>query len=175
MWHKPATNPIWSGCLYTRNICTITVFISKAGRKCFYLPNTALFCCSDFCLSLPCTKRQWEHSRGSLPSLDCPSEGPWRVTKASRLEDACVLGILKGAVVWGRNMWKRVTTMRAAFRGVRLRGAALRSTSQTQVHTLALPLPDSWFIPCSLNFLSLGLSRIMCIKHSGSKVALDRA
>lgn len=39
------------------------------------------------------------HFLGLFPSFGCPSEGPRRVAKARRLEDACVLGILKGAVV----------------------------------------------------------------------------
>lgn len=45
MWHKPATTLIWSGCLYARNICTITVFTLKlegnVGFTCQTLPCSA--------------------------------------------------------------------------------------------------------------------------------------
>lgn len=67
-----------------------------------YLPKVVLLCCSPACLSAAWLEWKCVKSLGSVISLGCSgvSAKPWRFTKASKLEDAWVLGILKGAVAF---------------------------------------------------------------------------
>lgn len=74
------------------------------GYKCYsaYLPNVVLLCCSPACFSPPWVKWKCVKSLGSAMSLGCSgvSIEPWRLARASKLEDAWVFGILKGAVAF---------------------------------------------------------------------------
>lgn len=85
---------------------------SFPGHKCYnaYLPNVALLCCSPACFSLPCVKWKCVKSLGSVMSLGCSgaSTDPWRLARASKFEDACVLGILKGAVALKKQNQKNI-------------------------------------------------------------------
>lgn len=49
-------------------------------------------------------------SLGSVMSLGCSgaSTDPWRLARASKFEDACVLGILKGAVALKKQNQKNI-------------------------------------------------------------------
>lgn len=67
-----------------------------------YLPNVVLLGCSPACFSPPWVEWKCVKSRGSVMSLGCNgvSTEPWRLARASKFEDAWVLGILKGAVAF---------------------------------------------------------------------------
>lgn len=67
-----------------------------------YLPNVVLLCCSPGCFSPPWVEWKCVKSLGSVMSLGCSeaSAEPWRLARANKLEDAWVLGILKGAVAF---------------------------------------------------------------------------
>lgn len=90
-------------------LCTMHVLLpsylpSFTGYKYYnaYLPNVVLLCCSPPCFSPPCVKWKCVKSLGSMMSLGCNgvSAEPWRLARASKFEDAWVLGILKGAVAF---------------------------------------------------------------------------
>lgn len=72
--------------------------------KCYsaHLPNVVLLCCSPACFSAPWVEWKCVKSLGSVMSLGCKgvSPKPWRLARASKFEDAWVLGILKGAVAF---------------------------------------------------------------------------
>lgn len=77
---------------------------SFTGYKSYsaYLPNVVLLCCSPACFSAPWVEWKCVKSLGSVMSLGCKwvSPEPWRLARASKFEDAWVLGILKGAVAF---------------------------------------------------------------------------
>lgn len=77
---------------------------SFTGYKSYsaHLPNVVLLCCSPACFSAPWVEWKCVKSLGSVMSLGCKgvSPKPWRLARASKFEDAWVLGILKGAVAF---------------------------------------------------------------------------
>lgn len=75
-----------------------------------YLPKVVLLCCSPACLSAAWLEWKWLKSLGSVISLGCSgvSAKPWRFARASKLEDAWVLGILKGAVAFKNQEQKNI-------------------------------------------------------------------